>query len=831
MSCLDALFSCLRFRKRDGARDPSGVKTFTSSPTSPTHTSNASPFSTAGESNSHLSPLPQLPPRAYTVEKGIVYPPNPTVSAASVDYFPEETYAILLKKQEKSLAAGAALYSENYTASWPELNAGIRDMSESGEGWDISNDDICPKPLPRIHTGAMSPMRTPSPFLKAPVATGELEPGSSFLSLLEEYDPSPVKYMSSFGKSGTYREATLSLSPERMGVTREKQKGITETMGSTNFHTLYTRKASPDPLGRGTIEDEVKPHKKPDSTKWVANHHSSEAAVGPGITGDLYGEKELGGPSCNTISISLSGEENSGPRLTPPHAVPSCGASPSESSTNIDSSINFSHLRALVAPSESNLTSCESPLSYGLNSSTLCKENFYTPSEIGVLEESANLLSSVQDYEPPSPIDGSSIYSSEYTSAPILAGMGGSPANVPCLTCSPPVPDGKAPNQTHISHQAPDAGLRKNLSSGPIFYPPAGRTRLLDIGTTTNTYPDWFPGLLQGSRLVTNHKISEKHLGSTVKASEDSKNTQPQPGRSSYRSATTGMGSGRPIISDASHEDYSNQSDAGSLQTASYSLNPQCVPEIEGPQAAYSSRGDSKSVLATPTSRLTTARRLRSSISLADRLRGHGRRNGDIGSRRRASTNSLGNHTTPSAENLDENRDTKSGALGRRLNMSQSLSRLKNKMHPMSGLKYEMDTNIPVSIAFYHRSSQKPGGASKEKDERELTFESDSGNEVGEEIKCSRGADKASAETFKKRIENGTTELASDGVGDNYSITEANSKANLTGYEDCVMLPFSLTSFETLGETESQEKLVEPLTSPECANPHEGNQFRGSQNV
>lgn len=68
------------------------------------------------------------------MEKGIVYPPHvPDVGGgpASIDYFSDETYAILMKKREESLAASPALYSENCVASWPKFKPEIRESSES----------------------------------------------------------------------------------------------------------------------------------------------------------------------------------------------------------------------------------------------------------------------------------------------------------------------------------------------------------------------------------------------------------------------------------------------------------------------------------------------------------------------------------------------------------------------------------------------------------------------------------------------------------------------------------------------------------------------------
>lgn len=573
----------------------------------------------------------------------------------------------------------------------------------------------------------------------------------------------------------------------------------------------------------GTLEDKVESHEQLNSSDRVANDHSSKASGGANTTSDLNDKKKPEDPSANTIGVSLSGEERPGARQKL-HTVPSDDVNPSESTTNILSFINFSHLRALVAPSESNLTSTESLLSYGLNSSNFCKENFYTPSEIGALEESANLLSSVQNYHPSPPIDGSSIYSSEYTSAPSLVGMGGSSANVPCLTFSP-TPDGSTPNQTQNPYQATDTEIRKKFSPGPIFYPPAGRARPLDIGTATSIYPDRFPDSLHKSGRGTDRNISEKHVGNDGEAGDSPKNTQTQSRRSPYGAVAAGVGGSRSIIAGAPNEEYCKQSDFGSLQTASYGLNP---PGTDGPQAVASSKGCSKAILAAPTYQLTVARRLKSSISLGDRLRGHGRRNGDAGTLRRASTNSFGNLTAPSTENVDENRDTKSRVLGHRLTMSQSLTRLKNKMHPMSGLKYEINTNIPISHAVYVPSNRLR--ALKEKDGRKSTLESESENEVEEEMVCLQVADKASEEILGKKG-NRPTEPVSNGPDNNASIIGANSTADLTGYEDCVMLPFSRTGLETLAEMAPQENLVKPLPSSEFSNRHEGNRLGGSQNA
>ncbi|KAG0136611.1 hypothetical protein HOY82DRAFT_589321 [Tuber indicum] len=794
----------------NGVSDSTGVKSLISPPSFLVHTSNPSSFPAAGESNSHLLPLPQLPQQAYAVESGMVYPPDPRGSPASADYFSDEAYAILMKKREESLAAGTTLYNDDCTSSWRKLDTEIRDMSDSGihrEGWDISNDDIGLKPFSRIYTGAMSPMRTPSPPPKASAVPGSLDPGGSFLSLLEEYDPSPIKYSTSLGKSGTYREATLSLSTEKRDVNREKQQGVTETMGSLNISALYARGASPGPLKSQTDDNDNTP-KKPSFDGRIANDHFSEVDTGLSITSDLYDKKKLEDSSGNIIGISLRGEDNSGPRQKL-QAAPNCDASSSESTTTLDSS-NFSHLQALVAPPTSNTTSSESLLSYGLQNSNLREGNFYTPSEIGALEESANLLSSVQDYEPSPPTDASSVYSSEHTSTPGFVGMDGGPVNP---TFPSPIPQRNVPDQTQNPYLAPDTRSQKKTPSGPIFYPPAGRTRILDIGNIHSLYPDRFPHSLQKLRRVTDHDVSGKHLGNKGKGGENSKNIQAQLRRSSYGAVTTRVGGSRPTSPDNSHEENFNQSDTGTLQTASYGLNPQYFSGIEGPQYNPSSMDDSKAISATATNQFTPARRLKSSISLGSRIRWQTLRKGDVDARRRASTNNLGNGTTPGAEIIDENHDSKSRVFGRRLNMSQSLSKLKNKMHPMGGLKHEMNNKIFVGTAVYHLSSHIPGGAFKDEDKGRLRLESDSGNEMEEGMKCSMGTDKTSEGILGKSAHNKPIELASDGLGDKVSFIEAIPERGLTGYEDCVMLPFSLTSSETLGVTQSREELVERVPS------------------
>jgi len=131
MSCLADFFSCLRSRKGNRIRDSTRAKTLISPSAFPPHTSDASLPPPTGESNSHLPPLPQIPQQAHTVEKGIVYSPDAGGSPASIDYFSDENYAILMKKGEESLAAGAALYSENSVASWPKFDTKIRETSES----------------------------------------------------------------------------------------------------------------------------------------------------------------------------------------------------------------------------------------------------------------------------------------------------------------------------------------------------------------------------------------------------------------------------------------------------------------------------------------------------------------------------------------------------------------------------------------------------------------------------------------------------------------------------------------------------------------------------
>lgn len=130
MSCLAEFFSCFRSRKGNRIRDSTKAKTLIYPSAFPPHSSDAS-LPPTGESNSHLPSLPQVPQQAHTVEKGIVYPPDARGSPARVDYFSDENYAILMNKGEESLAAGAALYSENFVASWPKFNTKIRETSES----------------------------------------------------------------------------------------------------------------------------------------------------------------------------------------------------------------------------------------------------------------------------------------------------------------------------------------------------------------------------------------------------------------------------------------------------------------------------------------------------------------------------------------------------------------------------------------------------------------------------------------------------------------------------------------------------------------------------
>ncbi|KAG0639584.1 hypothetical protein HOY80DRAFT_1000883 [Tuber brumale] len=810
MFCFAELFSCLRSRKGDGVRDSTGGKSLISPPAFLIHASNPSSFPAPGESNSRLLPLPQRPQPAYAVEKGIVYLPDPRGSPASVDYFSDETYAILMKKREESLAAGAASYSDGCAASCPKLDTEIRDVSDNGigrEGWDISNDDIGLKQFSRIYTEAMNPMIMPSPSLEASAGPGCLDPGGPFLSLLEEYDPSPVKYSTSLGKSGTYREATLSLSPERMNLNRDKQQCVTETMGSLNIRATYARRASPGSL-KSRIDDNDNTPKEPDSSERVANDHSPEVAMGPSITSDPYDKKKLEDSSGNTIGIYLRGEEDSGPRQKL-QAEPNGDASSSESTTTLDSS-NLSHLRALVAPSESNLTSSESLLSYGLHSSNLRKRNFYTPSEIGALEESANLLSSVQDYEPSPPTDASSVYSSEQTSTLSFAGVDGGPINP---TFPSPVPDRNVPHQTQNSYLEPNTRSQKKTPLGPIFYPPAGRARALDIGNICSIYPDRFPYPLQKLRRVTDHK-----------AGDNSKNIQVQPRSSSYGAVPIGVGGSRPTSPGAWHEEHYNRSGAVTLQITSYGLSPQYFPGIESTQSKLSSKDNSKAILATPTNQFAPVGRLKSSISLSGRIRGHGLRNGEVDARRRASTNSLGNLTTSGTENIDENSGGKSRAFGRRLNMSQSLSKLKNRMH-------ETNNKIFVGTTVYHLSSHISGGAFKDEDKERLRLESCRKKGMEEGMKCSMETDKTSEGILEERTENNPIELASNGLGDRVSVIEANSERDLTGYEDCVMLPFSLTSSETLGVTQSREELAERVPSTRHSCGHKENRLKASPDV
>lgn len=650
---------------------------------------------------------------------------------------------------------------------------------------------------------------------------GDLEPGRSFLSsLFEEYKPSPVKYKTSLGKSGTYREATLSLFTERRDVSRGKQQGVTETMRSLKPRTLYAREASPGP-------DNVKTYEKTSFDEGLPSGDLSEGATKLSAASDPYNEKKIEDSSGNTVGISFRAEENSGPQQKP-HTVPNDDTGSPKSTIKFDSSINFSHLRALVEPSESNLTSSESLLGHRLDNSSLCKENFYTPAEIGALEKSANLLSSVRDYVPSQPTDDSSVYSSEHTPTPSSVRMDRFSGDASGLAFPSGAPDREAPDQAQNPYQALDNGLRKKFSPGPIFYPPAGRTRPLDVGTIRSIYPDRFPHSLQKSRRVTDHEIFEKHLDSNDKVGESSKDIQVQPRRSSYGAVTTRPGGSSCRFADAWNQEQFNKSGADPLRTASGRLNPEFFPGIEGPPAASSSKDNSRTVLAIPINQLASTGRLRSSISLGDRLRGHGRSNRDVDPRRRASTNSLGNRATPDTENIDENSDTKSKPLGRRLKMVQSLSRLKNKMHPLSGLKYEMNIKAPASTTVYHLSSYKPGGDFKDKDKERLASESDLGNEMEEGMKCSEGTGEVSEGILGRETDNRPIELASDGSSNKVPIIEPNPESALTGYESCVMLPFSFTSFETLAETRSQEKLVKLSSSPGHSNGHKEDQLKGS---
>ena len=130
MSWLAEFFSCFRSRKGNRIRDSTRAKTLISPSAFPSHTSDAS-LPPTEELNSDLPPLPQVPQQAHTVDKGIVYTPDAEGSPATVDYFSDENYAILMKKGEESLAAGAALYSGNFGASWPKFNTKIRETSES----------------------------------------------------------------------------------------------------------------------------------------------------------------------------------------------------------------------------------------------------------------------------------------------------------------------------------------------------------------------------------------------------------------------------------------------------------------------------------------------------------------------------------------------------------------------------------------------------------------------------------------------------------------------------------------------------------------------------
>ncbi|RPB05074.1 hypothetical protein L873DRAFT_1785754 [Choiromyces venosus 120613-1] len=818
MSCLAELFSCLRSRKDNGIDDSTGVKSLISPSAFLLHPSNASLLPAVGESSSHRLPAPQRPQRpqrpehAYIVEKGMVYPPDPGArdSSASVDYFSDHNYTTVIRKRKESLAADAALYSQKYMSSRPQLITENQDMSDNRDNrgdWGTSNDDIGLKQLPKIYAGAMSPMRMPSPSSKAPVATDDLVPSSSFFSLLEEYDPSPVKYSSSLGKSGTYREATLSLSTERRDVNREKQQGVTETVGSLDRRAPYHQKALPDCLEDQTVDDSAKSQENLDSGRGVADEHFSEFATELGITSDLYDKKKLEDSSGNTIGIS-SRRGNNSSALNKPIISPGEDSSSSGSTTNLDSSINFSRIRALVAPSRENLISSESLLSYGPTKSNFRKGNFLTPSEIGALEESANLLSSVQDYGRSPHTDDSSIYSSEYTSRPSLVGMRGSSLEISGLAFPSAVPCSTTPNQTPDSYQALDARLSKDLIGVPIFYPPAGRVRPQDIRTIRSIYPDRFPHCSQNSRRVTDHNIFENRRDNNHKVGEGINNIQVQQRSSSYGAAAARMGNSPLTFADVSHEEYSNQPGLSFIGNRSFSPRTGYSSGNAGAPVA-SSEDDSRMM----TRASTTARRLKSSISLGDRLRKHGRRNGGAEARRRASTNSLGNHTTPGTENIDENDDTKNKVLGRRLNMSQSLSRLKNRIHPMSGLKYELNPKTPGNTAVYHLSSFKPGGAFYDKDKERITLESDSEKEIEEESKNSMGIDKSSERVLARRTENRPIEPSSGSLGNNVSNIEANPGLNITGYEDCVMLPFSLTSFETLAESHCSQEKVDKLPS------------------
>jgi len=68
------------------------------------------------------------------VKKEKVYPPHAPDAGggpARVDYFSDETYAMLMRGREESLPASAGLYSENCVASWPKSNPETRETSES----------------------------------------------------------------------------------------------------------------------------------------------------------------------------------------------------------------------------------------------------------------------------------------------------------------------------------------------------------------------------------------------------------------------------------------------------------------------------------------------------------------------------------------------------------------------------------------------------------------------------------------------------------------------------------------------------------------------------
>jgi len=596
-------------------------------------------------------------------------------------------------------------------------------------------------------------------------------------------------------------------------VNRGKRQGITETLGSLKPRDLCSGEDSPGPSKSEIIHDNVMAYEKSNSDEPMAKGDLSEATTRLGPASDLCEEKMIEDFNGNTIGISLRTEENLG-RRQELHTVLRDDASSPASTIKFDSSINFSRLRALVEPSESNLTFSESLLRPRSNSSSFRKENSHNPSEIRLLEDSTNLLPSVQGHVPSQPTGNSSIYSTEYTSTPISTRADECPRDTPSLAFSSRTPDPKAPDQAQKPYQASGNELRKKFSPGPIFYPPAGRTRPLDVGPIHSIYPDRFPHSLQKLRRATDHEIFEKNLDSNDKAGESSKDIQVQPRRSSYGAVITSVGGSSSRPSDAWHQEHCIKSGVGTLRTASCGLNPEYLSGIEGPEVASSSKGGNKAILTVPTNQLTATGRLKSSISLGERLRGHGRSNRDVEARRRASTNSLRNHATPDTENIDENSDMKSRILGRRLKMVRSFSRLKNKIHPLTGIKYEMNTKSPDSTTVYHLSSYKPGGDSKDKDEGKLTLESDSGNEMEEGIKCSKGAGEVSDGILGRETDNRSIELASDGSDDKAPIIETNPEPAISGYEDCVMLPF-LRSFETLAETRSEEKLVDLSSSSE----------------